>query len=132
MNQPNPSRVGSLTNVIITQVVCGYAHTLALSDEGIMYSWGANSYGQLGTGNKANMVSPAIVVNHGERSAFDVFFHQQPFVSGFEIDVNNPTNDMYKSNQTCYLIVHLFFSMNFERFLLRVNASVFNIWNIYL
>ncbi|RUS86421.1 hypothetical protein EGW08_005799, partial [Elysia chlorotica] len=67
VNQPNPSRVGSLTSVIITQVVCGYAHTLALSDEGIMYSWGANSYGQLGTGNKANMVSPAVVVNHGER-----------------------------------------------------------------
>ena len=68
VNQPNPSRVGSLTNVIITQVVCGYAHTLALSDEGMMYAWGANSYGQLGTGNKANMVSPAVVVNHGERS----------------------------------------------------------------
>ena len=32
-----------------------------------MYAWGANSYGQLGTGNKANMVSPAVVVNHGER-----------------------------------------------------------------
>ncbi|GFO40077.1 rcc1 and BTB domain-containing protein 1 [Plakobranchus ocellatus] len=67
VNQPNPSKVQSLASVIITQVVCGYAHTLALSDEGIMYSWGANSYGQLGTGNKANMVSPAVVVNHGER-----------------------------------------------------------------
>ena len=35
---------------MITSVVCGYAHTLAISDEGALYSWGANSYGQLGTG----------------------------------------------------------------------------------
>lgn len=31
---------------------------MALSDEGYLYAWGANSYGQLGTGNKANFVSP--------------------------------------------------------------------------
>ena len=40
------------------QIVCGYAHTMALSDEGALYAWGANSYGQLGTGNKANIVTP--------------------------------------------------------------------------
>ena len=43
------------------QVVCGYAHTMALSDEGALYTWGANSYGQLGTGNKANACVPAKV-----------------------------------------------------------------------
>ncbi len=31
---------------------------MALSDEGALYAWGANSYGQLGTGNKANIVTP--------------------------------------------------------------------------
>ncbi|KAH9512730.1 RCC1 and BTB domain-containing protein 1 [Bulinus truncatus] len=67
VNQPNPSRVATLQSVIITQIVCGYAHTLALTDEGSMYSWGANSYGQLGTGNKANMVVPAKVSTQGER-----------------------------------------------------------------
>ena len=38
-------------------MVCGYAHTLAVSDEGALYAWGANSYGQLGTGanNRAEM-----------------------------------------------------------------------------
>ena len=44
------------------KLVCGYAHTLALSDEGTLYTWGANSYGQLGTGNKANQVSPIKVM----------------------------------------------------------------------
>ncbi|CAL1532706.1 unnamed protein product [Lymnaea stagnalis] len=67
VNQPSPCRVHSLTSVIISQIVCGYAHTLALSDEGVIYAWGANSYGQLGTGNKANMVSPAKVVSPEER-----------------------------------------------------------------
>ena len=43
------------------QVVCGCAHTLALSDEGVVYSWGANSYGQLGVGNKANLITPTKV-----------------------------------------------------------------------
>ncbi len=45
--------------------MCGYAHTLALSDEGELYGWGANSYGQLGTGCKANACSP-------ERVAVDI------------------------------------------------------------
>ncbi|KAK2182866.1 hypothetical protein NP493_331g00003 [Ridgeia piscesae] len=61
VNQPNPCRVAGLTGVFITQVVCGYAHTLALSDEGQLYAWGANSYGQLGIGNKSNVVNPTHV-----------------------------------------------------------------------
>ncbi|ESO96017.1 hypothetical protein LOTGIDRAFT_214601 [Lottia gigantea] len=67
VNQPAPCKVTALASVIIHQIVCGYAHTMVLSDEGVMYSWGANSYGQLGTGNKANLVSPAKVNSGGER-----------------------------------------------------------------
>ncbi|XP_005095208.2 RCC1 and BTB domain-containing protein 1 [Aplysia californica] len=67
VNQPNPCRVHMLQAAVITQITCGYAHTLALSDEGTLFSWGANSYGQLGTGNKANMVSPAKVLSLGEK-----------------------------------------------------------------
>lgn len=68
VNQPNPCRVSGLQGVFITQVACGYAHTLALSDEGELYSWGANSYGQLGTGNKANLVTPTRIAT--ERGRF--------------------------------------------------------------
>ena len=42
--------------VVITSVVCGYAHTLAVSDEGALYAWGANSYGQLGTGKTLHIM----------------------------------------------------------------------------
>ncbi|KAH3708324.1 RCC1 and BTB domain-containing protein 1-like isoform X2 [Dreissena polymorpha] len=67
VNQPNPCRVQMLQTTILSQIACGYAHTLALSDEGELFSWGANSYGQLGTGNKANLVTPSRVSADGER-----------------------------------------------------------------
>lgn len=50
-------------SALSVQVVCGYAHTLALTDTGIMFAWGSNSYGQLGTGNKSNVSSPTQVVH---------------------------------------------------------------------
>ncbi|XP_072180243.1 RCC1 and BTB domain-containing protein 1-like [Diadema setosum] len=55
VNQPSPCKVSSLNGVVISQIACGYAHSLGLSDEGHLFTWGANSYGQLGTGNKANL-----------------------------------------------------------------------------
>ena len=59
VNQLSPCRVSALNNIVIIKVVCGYAHTLALTDEGHLYAWGANSYGQLGTGNKSNSNNPS-------------------------------------------------------------------------
>jgi len=61
INQLTPCRVTTLQGVVIRKIVCGYAHTMALSDEGDLYTWGANSYGQLGTGNKSNCCSPTRV-----------------------------------------------------------------------
>ena len=40
------------------KIACGYAHTLALSDEGVVYVWGGNGFGQLGIGSKANVCIP--------------------------------------------------------------------------
>jgi RCC1 and BTB domain-containing protein len=65
-NQPNPCRVANLNGVVIQKVVSGYAHTLLLSDDGTIYAFGSNSYGQLGTGSKANQISPVkIATNFG-------------------------------------------------------------------
>lgn len=50
-NQTTPSRVTDLSGVVIQKVVCGSSHAMALSNEGVLYTWGNNSYGQLGTGN---------------------------------------------------------------------------------
>jgi len=57
-NQTNPCAVTSLSGLMIKKLACGFAHVFALSDEGELYGWGANSYGQLGTGNKTNTGSP--------------------------------------------------------------------------
>nr|CAD7459960.1 unnamed protein product [Timema tahoe] len=61
VNQLNPSRVTNLHGVVVTKIVCGYAHSMAVSDVGCLYVWGANSYGQLGTGNKTNISVPVQV-----------------------------------------------------------------------
>lgn len=53
--------------LIRLQIACGYAHTLALTDEGLLYAWGANTYGQLGTGNKSNQLSPLQIMMEKER-----------------------------------------------------------------
>ena len=57
-NQPTPCKVFSLNTLIVTHIACGYAHALALTDAGCLYTWGANSYGQLGNGSKSNLVTP--------------------------------------------------------------------------
>uniref|UniRef100_A0A8D3BQR0 RCC1 and BTB domain containing protein 2 n=1 Tax=Scophthalmus maximus TaxID=52904 RepID=A0A8D3BQR0_SCOMX len=66
-NQQTPCRIAALQGVNIVQVACGYAHTLALTDEGFVYAWGANSYGQLGTGNKSNQALPTQINTDKER-----------------------------------------------------------------
>uniref|UniRef100_A0A1B6BZZ7 BTB domain-containing protein n=1 Tax=Clastoptera arizonana TaxID=38151 RepID=A0A1B6BZZ7_9HEMI len=60
-NHTNPARVVGLCNVVIVKVVCGYAHTLALSDQGELFAWGANTHGQLATDNKTSSYSPVHV-----------------------------------------------------------------------
>lgn len=56
-----------VTCCVSLQIVCGYAHTLALTDEGLLYAWGANTYGQLGTGSKNNLLSPTQIMVEKER-----------------------------------------------------------------
>ncbi|XP_025067554.1 RCC1 and BTB domain-containing protein 2 isoform X2 [Alligator sinensis] len=66
-NQPTPCRIAALQGIRVQQVACGYAHTLVLTDEGRIYAWGANSYGQLGIGNKNNQSYPAPVIVDKDR-----------------------------------------------------------------
>lgn len=74
VNQLSPGRVINLQGIVIRKVVCGYAHTMALSDVGALYVWGANSYGQLGTGNKSNCSAPVLVAQDLGRSVtFNIY-----------------------------------------------------------
>jgi len=65
--QPIPSLVAALSKRIIVSVSCGEAHTLALDDNGIIYSFGANGCGQLGQDipdkhEDPNIIKPATAV----------------------------------------------------------------------
>lgn len=46
----------SLETRTITQVACGEMHTIAVTDNGLVFAWGNNTKGQLGIGNTDNTV----------------------------------------------------------------------------
>jgi len=48
VNQPFNVSCFAENNIIIVDISCGKKHTLALTDQGIIYSWGSNEFGQLG------------------------------------------------------------------------------------
>ncbi|CAL7941032.1 unnamed protein product [Xylocopa violacea] len=72
VNQPHPCRVKALAGIVIEKVVSGYTHTLALSDEGVLYVWGANSYGQLGLNTDSNVWTPKKLVAPEMERVLDV------------------------------------------------------------
>ncbi|CAB3388426.1 Hypothetical predicted protein [Cloeon dipterum] len=57
----SPCMVIGLEGVVISQIVCGPFFTLALSDDGKIYSWGENHRGQLGNGTTEFVESPTII-----------------------------------------------------------------------
>jgi alpha-tubulin suppressor-like RCC1 family protein len=57
-----PTEVVSPTNVNFTAIAAGAYDSLALSGQGAVYAWGANFYGQLGTGNYDGSDRPTRVV----------------------------------------------------------------------
>ncbi|XP_030879668.1 probable E3 ubiquitin-protein ligase HERC6 isoform X3 [Leptonychotes weddellii] len=48
-----PRKIKTLTGIKIIQVSCGHYHSLALSEDGQLFSWGSNSHGQLGLGKES-------------------------------------------------------------------------------
>ncbi|XP_072902010.1 RCC1 and BTB domain-containing protein 1-like isoform X1 [Hemitrygon akajei] len=62
-----PWRLNALQGICVLQIACGYAHTLALTDDGLLYAWGANAVGQLGSGNRLNQMVPVLIALEKER-----------------------------------------------------------------
>lgn len=46
-----PTKVIGLEGIKIVQVACGWRHTLAVNEDGVLFSWGWSKYGQLGHGD---------------------------------------------------------------------------------
>ena len=102
----------------IIQVRCGYKHTICLSESGVCYTWGNNSYGQLGHKNNGILVPAPIFVEEnkekiriiqvaaGFRASFFLSYNRNIFYCGM---LNNkkiskfPTkfNIMEKNSDIC-------------------------------
>ncbi|XP_031850186.2 RCC1 and BTB domain-containing protein 1-like isoform X1 [Nomia melanderi] len=59
--QQDPHAVIGFNGIRIEKVVCGYDHTLALSNKGDLYVWGENKYGQLGLGTRYSTRTPVLL-----------------------------------------------------------------------
>lgn len=47
----------------IISIACGKLFTMVLSNNGNVYSWGINTYGQLGIGNCKNQTHPCLITS---------------------------------------------------------------------
>ena len=57
----NPQLVSELSKVKVVQVACGWQHTIALTNDGQVFSWGYGEDGQLGHGNTDDLFKPKLI-----------------------------------------------------------------------
>jgi alpha-tubulin suppressor-like RCC1 family protein len=72
-----PKQVAGLTNV--RQVAPGYGHTLALRNDGTVWSWGSNTAGALGRAGSASC-------------RFDVIYYENGTAYLLKVGSDDPTN----------------------------------------
>ncbi|XP_066588332.1 uncharacterized protein ca [Prorops nasuta] len=72
-----PTLVKSLLGIVIRHISAGYAHTLALSADGVVHAFGSNIFGQLGTGDTVKSSVPLKVSTLPERVVLitTAYFH---------------------------------------------------------
>ncbi|XP_048366402.1 E3 ISG15--protein ligase Herc6-like [Sphaerodactylus townsendi] len=49
-----PKKIDGLSTFKVIQVACGHYHSIALTKDGRVFSWGQNIYGQLGIGKEVS------------------------------------------------------------------------------
>jgi alpha-tubulin suppressor-like RCC1 family protein len=59
--ESKPVKLNSFSGQKIISISCGSMHSMALSENGIAFSWGYNKYGQLGIGSTVNSYRPKII-----------------------------------------------------------------------
>jgi alpha-tubulin suppressor-like RCC1 family protein len=56
-----PAVPGLTVPLLLTQIVCGTEHTLALTDAGLVFAWGTGTFGRLGVGTDSDVHAPQLV-----------------------------------------------------------------------
>jgi alpha-tubulin suppressor-like RCC1 family protein len=60
--QQEPKEVrGPLSRHCIKAIACGDCHSMAVTEDGVLFAWGAGSCGQLGTGTQDDVSSPQVI-----------------------------------------------------------------------
>ena len=71
-----PAVVSSISSQHITNVASGHYHVFAIAEDGVLWAWGANSFGQLGLGDAVNRYVPRPVsagLINGEKTEFKAY-----------------------------------------------------------
>jgi alpha-tubulin suppressor-like RCC1 family protein len=57
-NEAVPRLIEALNHVVVKQVAAGYSHSMVLTRDGDVFTWGSGSVGKLGHGNTDNQLVP--------------------------------------------------------------------------
>ena len=85
-----PQRLRALARHRIADVVCGWSHTMCLTDEGAVYTWGKGQDGQLGHGVAQDEPEPRLVRHFGAHGTRVValaggYFHSAALSRRFQL-----------------------------------------------
>jgi len=61
VNKLRPTLVKALDGVFVTQITCGWSHSVALTEQGRVYTWGNSDHGKLGHGSTRKVSVPMLV-----------------------------------------------------------------------
>jgi hypothetical protein len=75
----NTPKLIDLKAISIKRISCGQNHSLLLSNDGVIYAFGCNFWGQIGNGNKESQLRP-VKLNH-EKKFIDIAAHSSLDIS---------------------------------------------------
>ena len=61
VNKVKPTLVQALENVFVSQITCGWSHSVALDANGRVFTWGNSDHGKLGHGSGRKLSVPLLV-----------------------------------------------------------------------
>lgn len=61
VNKLKPTLVQALEGIFVTQITCGWSHSVALTAKGRIYTWGNSDHGKLGHGSGRKVSVPQLV-----------------------------------------------------------------------
>jgi len=61
VNKVKPTLIQALEGIFISQITCGWSHSVALTSTGKVYSFGNNDHGKLGHGSGRKVSTPQLV-----------------------------------------------------------------------